>query len=426
MGRVRVWVAGAVAVGVAVVAVAVVLAWPALTWHTWPVEVPPGWTQPPPPPLQTGPVLTVDERLPAAMVLPDGLLASTDGDWFVARFTGSDAQDAQDLPDPADVVRVYELVSPDGDRYQIRDVTDTGLYQWLPGTVLALGVTTDIGERVIVVVDLETGAQVAEVRLPLVKAATRADVDVTFVGDGTTDLLVTVTSAQAGQMVRTTLDGTVLASLDGTWHDPLPAPDGRTAVAIEPDSGWVVAIDLATLHLVADPFPSSYCENPRWLDARRWLVACYLPQRDDVSYVVDGQTTRPLPVLGVVAGLAPNPDGPVLIAYGVYDEVSGFDRETVAWATADGVVPVETGQSHPWGPLGTAVLDGADGHDDFVYQSMLAPVTAWHPTDSSTTVLVPAPERGATRVLPLQQIGQPRTLVDFSVWGGRLSVGGLD
>ena len=72
------------------------------------------------------------------------------------------------------------------------------------------------------------------------------------------------------------------------------------------------------------------------------------------------------------------------------------------------------------------MLDGADGHDDVVYQSMLEPVTAWHPTDSSTTVLVPAPERGATRVLPLQQIGQPRTLVDFSVWGGRLSVGGLD
>lgn len=387
------------------VAVAVMAALLAGCWHTEPVTVPPGWTSPPPRPLQTGPIVTVDPHLPSAQPLPAGLLESTDSTWFVARLSGVDGASR-------DVVRAYDLISPGGARYQIRDVTDTSLDQWLPGTALALGFEDTISGSVnLVVVDLETGAVVARPKVPALRDAVLGDeeLDVTFVGDGTTDLLLTVRSQSAGRMVRVSLDGTIRASLDGTLQDPLPGPRGDVALAADPDSGRVVVLDLATFKPLAEPLADQFCVSGRWLDATRWLAYC----TGDVEtwLVVDGETSWLVTqkAVAAVAGLAPDVDEAALLSLSDWGD-DGLARTTVVRASPSGTVEVDKGQAWVWGPVGSAVLGSPvvpDGADAWGAPYLEAPVTAWHPTDATTTVLVPTPERGVTQVVPLRQIGEP-------------------
>ncbi len=203
--------------------------------------------------------VTVDPRLPSAQQLPAGLLATTDADWLIATVTGS----ADDESAPSGTVTVVDLISPDGVRYELPPLGSFSLDQWLPGTSLGLGIDDSAPPAALAVVDLETGEVVARPDLTglLADVPGATSLEATFVGDGTTDLVVTVRSASAGRTVRVTLDGSVVAELDRGLVRLMPNPAGTALLAVEGMTYTPVLLDLATFDEV--PCPPSSRPAPR-------------------------------------------------------------------------------------------------------------------------------------------------------------------
>ena len=158
---------------------------------------------------------TVDPLLPTAEPLTRGLLATTDASWLMVMVMGVSDPNAHD---GRSATATY-LIDPTGVRYQLPDLpgSDQYLLQWLPGTAWAWPAPpTTVAPRssswtwrpaTTTPVDLEGIA--AEAGL------TGVNVQVTFVGDGNADLLVSMFGGPSGLSERRTLDGTVTASADG-------------------------------------------------------------------------------------------------------------------------------------------------------------------------------------------------------------------
>ena len=223
--------------------------------------------------------VTVDPRLPSAQQLPAGLLATTDADWLIATVTGS----ADDESAPSGTVKVVDLISPDGVRYELPPLGAFSLDQWLPGTSLGLGIDDSAPPAALAVVDLETGEEVARPDLTglLADVPGATSLEATFVGDGTTDLVITVRSASAGRTVRVTLDGSVVAELDRG-----PGPDDA-----EPDRHRAAGRRRHDLH--ARPARPRDVRRGHRARPRRDLLPDDVAGRDGVARLVRRRRARP-------------------------------------------------------------------------------------------------------------------------------------
>lgn len=353
--------------------------------------------------------VTVDPRLPSAQQLPAGLLATTDADWLVATVTGS----SDDESAPAGAVRVVDLISPDGVRYELPPLGAFSLDEWLPGTSLGLGVDDSVGPAALVVVDLETGEEVARPDLARLFGGVPAgaELEVTFVGDGTTDLVLSLRSAAAGRTVRTTLGGSVLAELDRGLVRVMPNPTGTALLAGDATSHTPVLVDLTTFDEVPVPALVETCSPQTWLDPTRWLAECGGAQ--PASFVAERSGAWRLPVEpgADVVGLTVDTAGAAVVAVRSWDRGS-LVADSVSRATPSTLASVDTGQAFTWGAVGTAVVGSLDlpgAGDQGPALGIPAPVTAWHPADASTAVLVPAPLQGLVTVAPVRVPGRPVT-----------------
>jgi hypothetical protein len=322
---------------------------------------------------------TVDPLLPTAEPLTRGLLGTTDASWLMVMVMGVSDPNGHD---GRSATATY-LIDPTGVRYQLPDLpgSDQYLLQWLPGTALALASSTTDSGTSVVVVDLETGAT-TPVDLEGIAAEaglTGVNVQVTFVGDGTTDLLVSMFGGPSGLSERRTLDGTVTASADGPAA-LTPTSGGRVLLNTMTDvPQWV---DPATLKPRAPvQLPDATCGlSDWWLDATGSVLASC---PDSGHYVAnpDAATWR-LPVEPSVPWITPvvgYPDGTVLIRSGEVSATPDTLRMSATTAT-----PVEVPFAvHLW-DHGTVVAGTADrtgvGGDALV---------AWDIADGTTTVLVP-------------------------------------
>lgn len=356
--------------------------------------------------------VTVDPRLPSAQQLPAGLLATTDVGWMIATVVGR-AADENASSDPA---RVVDLISPDGVRYELPDLGAFVPDQWLPGSPLALGVDESQPPGALAVIDLETGETVLrpDVRA-LVAGLSAESLEATFVGDGTTDLVVTVRSSSAGRTVRMTLDGEVVAQVDRGLVRLMPNPSGADLLAADVVSGAPVLLDLSSLAELTLPSGAATCFPEAWLGGGGWLAAC--GGQAPTWSVVEPTTTWQLP-LGPgsdVRGLTTDADGAAVVALRTPGGPDDVVRATVTDVTSE-----DTGEAFVWGAFGPAVVGSATlppgGTADPVF-SMPAPVTAWDVTDGSSTVLVPTPLKGVASVFPLRAPGTPVTGGWFAVDG---------
>lgn len=366
--------------------------------------------------------VTVDPRLPSAQQLPAGLLATTDADWLVATVTGSlEGESAS-----SGTVQVTDLISPDGVRYELPPLGAFRLDEWLPGTSLGLGIDASATPAALAVVDLESGDEVARPDLATlisdVPAATA--VEATFAGDGTTDLVLSVRSADAGRTVRTTLDGRLVAELDRGLVRMMPNPTGTALLATDAVTHASVMVDLATFGELAVPAGVATCLPTTWLDEVRWLASC--AGAAEGAFVVEGDVTWRLPVeqSADVEGLTTDADGAVVLAVRSWDQ-GALVADSTAVATPTTLATLDTGQAFAWGAVGSAVVGSVVLPDVGVQGPIVglpAPVTAWHVADGSSAVLVPAPLQGLVTVLPARVPGRPVTGgwfeldVDGTVW----------
>ncbi len=353
--------------------------------------------------------VTVDPRLPSAQQLPAGLLATTDADWLIATVTGS----ADDESAPSGTVQVVDLISPDGVRYEMPPLGAFSLDQWLPGTPLGLGIDDSAPRAALAVVDLETGAEVArpDVTALFGDVPGGTAVEATFVGDGTTDLIVTVRSPGAGRTLRVTLGGSVVAELDRGLVRMMPDPTGTALLAADGTAHTPVLVDLATFDEVTAPALVGTCSPRTWLGAARWLASC--GGAEPASFVVEPSGTWRLPVEpgADVEGLTIDADGTALVAVRSWDRGS-LVADSVSRVTPTALASVDTGQAFAWGVVGSAVVGSVALPEAAAGDPILrlpAPVTAWHGADGSTAMLVPTPLQGLVTVFPVRVPGTPVT-----------------
>ncbi|MCB2177718.1 MAG: hypothetical protein KQH57_18060 [Actinomycetales bacterium] len=321
---------------------------------------------------------TVDPLLPTAEPLTRGLLATTDAGWLIVKVSPTSDRQSYDR-----TVTATYLIDPTGVRYQLPDLPsgDLYLFEWLPGTALALASSTTGSGTSVVVVDLETGAT-TPVDLGGIAAdagLVNVDVLVTFVGDGTTDLLVSMSRGGTGLGQRRTLDGQVTASTD----EPtilVPTPGGR--VLLNATTGAPQWVDPDTLTVRAPvQLPDTTCWVSKWLDLTGSVLATcpgsgwYVASPDAATWQLPVEPS----VTWGVTPLVAYPDGTVLVRSG---DVSGpADTVRMSATTAAPVkVPVTLGR---W-VHGTVVAGIADGD-----QTGADALVAWDSADGTTNVLVP-------------------------------------
>ncbi|MCV2394969.1 hypothetical protein OEB99_11685 [Actinotalea sp. M2MS4P-6] len=343
--------------------------------------------------------VTVDPSFPEAEPLTAGLLATTDATWLVARVVASDAGS----PEPRAVV--HYLISPDGTRYELPDLGDVTVVQWLPGTPDALVLGSDGTAATMAVVDLETGRSIGDLDWSALLASEpeATGVSVTLLGGSEPDLIVTVDSPTGGRVLATTVDGSITASVDADWWGVAPAPDGHVLLAVDPTSGQVVEVDPATLQETAHPLDGSCW--PTWLDDDRWLAGCQEGGRG-TWYLVGPTGVTPLAVDDASVVALGTDDGSVVLALG--DGTSGGEQRVVE--VADGAVrEVDTGLGYVTGATRSALLGSttAPGWGAGLLSGQSAPLLAWLPSDGSVTSLVPAGPDGAATVFPVGGPGAP-------------------
>jgi len=337
--------------------------------------------------------VTVDPLLPSAERLTAGVFGTTDAQWLVASVTATSAVEDTDSTLSADATY---LIAPDGTRFELPDLGDVRLDQWLPGTSLALAHEfSDAGTRV-VEVDLETGQVTRPVDLDALRQDSGLEApgaSVTFVGDGTTDLLVSVSTQTAGVVERITVDGQVLVRVEQPWRTLIPSPDGRQLLAFGA-AGHPVVVDAATLAVVADPAdPGDSCTTWSWIDAGRWLARC-LSASDEHSWFVTGVDTTPwqIPVAppAWLYGLGGSPDGSVLLRVTEADPNSGGD---VFRATPETLESVDTPLTVALRAHGTTLLGSLGDVDaERTDSGWSTPLVTSDTVTGSTITLVPIPE----------------------------------
>lgn len=323
---------------------------------------------------------TVDPFLPTAEPLTPGLLDTTDAAWLIAQVDA--VSDAQASADAHTATATY-LISPAGVRYQLPDLgnSDLTLLEWLPGTPLALATDVTDTATTVVVVDLETGYTTP---VDLAGAAadaglTGVDVAVTFVGDGTTDLLVSMSGGVTGLSERRALGGALLASADGPAR-LVPTPDGRALLNTQASRPqWV---DPATLQVRAQvELPDTTCWVDGWLDPTgSVLTTCpgsgwYVANPDAATWQLPFAPSVDRGVTPVVG----YPDGSVLVQIGDVSETPHTEQVTATSSTPVTIPVALALRAH-----GTVAVGPASAAPDTG-----AGLLAWNSADDTTTVLVP-------------------------------------
>ena len=228
--------------------------------------------------------VTVGETLPDALPLREGMLEAAGSGWSLVQYANVEV-----------AAELLYLVSPDGDLYEVptplarADAQGYSVRDWLPGSTLILmwrgsgfGQETDV-------VDVLTGERLLTVHGHL---SGRADVDsmsIGFVGDGSTDLIVSFAEnvwdppSNVALTVRLSLDGSELASIPefrGTdvshtrWS--LSSDGGRLALNERGRLRIVRASDFREVSTLTSPYPTrpGDCAVERWAGAGQVLLAC--------------------------------------------------------------------------------------------------------------------------------------------------------
>ncbi len=278
------------------------------------------------------PAVTAHPLLPDALPLVPGIFASADDGWYLVDYTTGWLDGA--MPDPPSVLY---LISPDGLRYEVPvDRTTAFVTDWLEGTSLALaysGHGVD-GAAVFGLVDLEDGREVG-------RYTSGPDEELTFVGDGSTDVLVVrmipkPRGPNSWTVERRTLDGTTVASIppftpkrSPQWADPFSVSPDRDRILVRDPADYRIVrmrdfapVSLApVLEAVRARVPGpgggpQPCDPVDWFGSDRIIVSCAefsRPDDDGVSILtsslwtvrLDGGDARRL----LVEGAQPMLDG---------------------------------------------------------------------------------------------------------------------
>ncbi|HMO12288.1 MAG TPA: hypothetical protein PKB06_12490, partial [Actinotalea sp.] len=229
--------------------------------------------------------------------------------------------------------------------------------------------------------------------------------DVTFVGDGSRDLLATVDGASGPTVLRVSSDGAVLATSDGTWANPRPSPRGDRLLGVEQRSGAVVEVDPLSLAVTGRPLGGACW--PRWVDAATWAATCAGDgTRTALVDASGGVTTMELAVAGSTVPLLLGDDGLLVAVRQWVDGELLADR--VVRASPGGATDLSTGLGFVWDARGPALVGVPALPTLGVSQPVLAltaPVVAWQEGEGRATTLVPPGETGVTTVIPVHGPG---------------------
>ncbi|WP_258725317.1 hypothetical protein [Cellulomonas sp. NS3] len=256
--------------------------------------------------------VTVHPLLPPAQPLRAGMLEAAGPGWHLVTVSvpWEVEPDVPDAPPP-----VLYLVSPSGDRFEVPTPVpltidsatwDGGTVEdWAPGstavvTFVSTGVSLgDTRTGYLAVRDLLSGETFAEIPVPETEW-----VGATFVGDGTTDVLVTRRVAwtegytQVDRVQRLTRDGVEVGALGAMRQSArsdeafVRSPDGSTLVLNDADGLRLVRTrDLAVIGDVTVPYPDApgACGVWTWWDDDRVVLRC---QPDGPSLTGEAETSE--------------------------------------------------------------------------------------------------------------------------------------
>lgn len=256
---------------------------------------------------------TVTEHplLPAAEPLREGMLEAAGPGWSLVTYDDASADGGTEAHPT-----VLYLASPQGALYEVptsvellatwEDVGGSASWpaidDWLAGSSLVLVErATDLPEvSNYAVVDLLTGETLSELAAP-----TGLFADASFVGDGTSDLIV-VWEGPGGdptthveRIYRTRSDGTVTADLggfEGSQAIPVVVSPDRTRMALfSVDRSWVVDLrDLTDVAALTMPHPDApdACTGGGWL-GDDVVIICPRPTDDGSIGSVDVWSAGP-------------------------------------------------------------------------------------------------------------------------------------
>lgn len=243
-----------------------------------------------------GPV-TVDPQLPEALPLRAGMLEAAGPGWSLVQYEN----------EAVDGGLIY-LVSPAGEAYEVptplsgSSPPEGRLADWLPGSALVLveqwrgaGLETDV-------VDLLSGERLITVHHGLAgESPDQHWADVGFVGDESTDLLVSFNDSETGVValtVRLRLDGHEVATIEDyrastVGGGPVLSPDGRR-IALHRDGTLriVNSSDFGEVSVLTSPYPNrpADCAFTRWAGTASVLLMCSGPGRDDNGFPTHNET----------------------------------------------------------------------------------------------------------------------------------------
>lgn len=365
-----------------------------------------------------GPVSDV-AGLPAAEPLLEGMIEGAGPGWSLVQLEVEGVEETTFLylKDPDGVL--YEIPTPLAERTWWRDGL---IVEWLPGTRLVL--VQWWRQEEFAVMDVLTGERLLTVPNAL-EGHAHAGRSVTFVGDGTTDLLAWWAwqdeggaDAQGSRMVRLALDGSERATAErelptNRWYfEAIISPDGTRAVFDDPGASSIVATaDLGEVGSVPSPVAADrgWCAPERWLGDEALLLDCYRSDGGDrelwIADVGSGETTR----LGNGDGTAwAVGDGLVLVRLEEYSEgreyLGTLSFYACGWDGACSDEPLAEVSDWPTAGVADGLLHAFDAPYEISEYGGTYSVTDLA-TGEVRSVLELGPEAAARRVVPWGRSG---------------------
>lgn len=337
--------------------------------------------------------VTISELLPKAKPLVEGMLSKTNQNWALLSVTGySDSYSNVENPDDIKTLGETYLLDPDGALYQLPPLEGgSSILQWLPGTRDALTYTYDEHNGAhIYLQDLETGRWMRELDFgamdPNMKNLDSVGVEITFVGDGSTDLLMGLSSSNGiSTLERVSLGGEIKAKTDTDWLALKVSPDGTRIAKLSMEGKAVGTMNAKDLKKGKDiPKGQADCYFSEWVDSSSWISSCPVTDANGsekyswtLNYENGNAITVDTGMYGWVSAIG-DPQDPIFYVHNPQADIAYKAYKLQNGKLVDFEMPLK----EPIFEVGTQLLGGTtEMTGDGNYYGIQDPAFLWNPTN---------------------------------------------